>query len=165
MCVPFIEAVCWCVSLDLCLSLAVNNRVLYYGTSGSVTASMVYGQADYVSTQANRNGGTTPAANSLSGPVGLAVDSSGNLYVAEFGNHRVLMFASGQTIATRVYGQYGSFTSNYANNNNAGASGGGTASASSLNNPSGLALDASNNLYVSDTGRCSCRRLHAGSPH
>jgi len=126
--------------------------VLYYGTSGSVTASVVYGQADFVSTQVNR--GTTPAANSLSGPTAVALDSGGNLYVAEFGNHRVLFFPAGQQTATRVYGQYGSFITSYANNNGAGGNGA-APSTNSLNKPAGLALDASNNLYVTDSGQGS----------
>jgi hypothetical protein len=41
---------------------------------------------------------------------GIALDSSGDLYVADFGNYRVLYYPSGSTTATRGYGQGGSFT-------------------------------------------------------
>ncbi len=43
-------------------------------------------------------------------------DSSGNLYIADYSNNRVLYYPSGSTTATRVYGQAGSFTTNTANN-------------------------------------------------
>ncbi len=116
-----------------------NNRVLYY-TSGSTTATRVYGQAgSFTSTTAN-NGGIS--ANSLNTPVGIDLDNSNNLYVADKGNNRVLYYASGNTTATRVYGQAGSFTSTTANN--------GGISANSLNLPQGLTLDSSNNLYIAD---------------
>jgi sugar lactone lactonase YvrE len=49
-------------------------------------------------------------------PYGVALDSSGNLYVADSYNNRVLFYPSGSTTATRVYGQLGSFTTNTQNN-------------------------------------------------
>ena len=42
----------------------------------------------------------------------VALDSSGNLYVPDTGNNRVLFYPSGSTTATRVWGQLGSFTTN-----------------------------------------------------
>ncbi len=42
----------------------------------------------------------------------MALDSHGNLYIADTGNNRVLYFPSGQTTATGVYGQSDSFTDN-----------------------------------------------------
>ena len=116
-----------------------NNRVLFY-PSGSTTATLVYGQGGSFTTGGANKGGVS--ANSLAFPTGVAVDSSGNLYVADGNNSRVLFYLSGSTTATRVYGQGGSFTTNTANN--------GGISANSLENPAGLALDSSNNLYVAD---------------
>ncbi len=66
--------------------------------------------------------------------MGIALDSSGNLYVADEYNNRVLFYPAGSTTATRVYGQSGSFTSNTANN--------GGISANSLRQPCGVALDS-----------------------
>ena len=116
-----------------------NNRVLFY-PSGSTTATRVYGQGGSFTTGGANKGGVS--ANSLAFPTGVAVDSSGNLYVADGDNSRVLFYLSGSTTATRVYGQCGSFTTDTANN--------GGISANSLENPAGLALDSSNNLYVAD---------------
>ncbi|MBN2159386.1 MAG: NHL repeat-containing protein [Spirochaetes bacterium] len=68
-----------------------NNRVLYYPGS-STTAARVYGQSGSF-TSNNINNGTPlfPSATSLSGPMGLAVDTSG-LYIVDAGNNRVLWY-------------------------------------------------------------------------
>jgi DNA-binding beta-propeller fold protein YncE len=51
----------------------------------------------------------------MDNPVGVAFDAAQNLYVADTNNNRVLVFPRGSTRAERVYGQGGSFTSNFAN--------------------------------------------------
>jgi sugar lactone lactonase YvrE len=115
-----------------------NNRVLFF-PAGSTTATRVYGQPS-LTTNSQNNGGVS--ANSLFTPLGIALDGSGNLYVADFGNSRVLFYPAGSTTATRVYGQGGSFTTNTPNN--------GGISANSLNQPAAVALDSSGDLYVAD---------------
>ncbi len=117
-----------------------NNRVLFY-LAGSTTATRVYGQGGAFTTNTWNNGGVS--ANSLGEPYGLAVDSSGNLYVGDYQNNRVLFYPAGSTTATQVYGQNGSFTTNSPNM-------GGVPSANSLNQPTGVALDSSGDLYVAD---------------
>ncbi len=124
---------------DLYVAEIYNNRVLFF-PAGSTTATRVYGQNGSFTSNTTNNGGVS--ANSMNQPQGLALDSGGNLYVAEYLNSRVLFFPFGSTTATRVYGQGGSFTSNAVNNGGVGAN--------SLNQPTGVALDASGNLYVAD---------------
>ncbi len=124
---------------NLYVADAGNNRVLFY-PAGSTTPTRVYGQNGSLTSNTPNNGGVS--ANSLWNPVGVAVDSGGNLYVADDYNSRVLFFPAGSTTATRVYGQGGSFTSNAANN--------GGVSANSLWEPFAVALDGSGNLYVAD---------------
>ena len=126
---------------NLYVADSFNNRVLFY-PSGSTTATQVYGQLGSFTTNTANLGGIS--ANSLSRPFGVSLDSSGNLYVADTFNNRVLFYFSGSTTATRVYGQLGSFTSNTANN--------GGVSANSLDEPEGVPLDSSGNLYVCDYG-------------
>ena len=116
-----------------------NNRVLYY-PAGSTTATRVYGQGGSFTSNGVNMGGVS--ANSLADPVGIVLDGSGNLYVADYGNSRVLFYPAGSTTATRVYGQGGSFTSNTANL--------GGISANSLNQAQSVALDSSGDLYVAD---------------
>jgi uncharacterized repeat protein (TIGR02543 family) len=130
-----------------------NNRVLFYNPPPEFvspgddsfywTAKRVYGQDNFTSGAANKDGSTI-STSSLNNPMGLALDSSGNLYIADTSNHRVLSYASGSTIATRVYGQAGSFSTNTAN------MGGDNPSANSLNMPAGVAVDGIGNVFVAD---------------
>lgn len=77
-------------------------------------------------------------------PVALALDPAGNLFVALPGSHRVLQFAPGTTVPSRVFGQP-DFNSFSANRSTA------TPSASSLNFPLAVATDAAGNLFIADT--------------
>lgn len=138
----------------LYVSDSSNHRVLYFANDGDTTADRVYGQFDNFNTGARNNDGTgrlgTPSANSLNFPRGLAVDASGGLYVADRDNNRILYFANdGDTTADRVYGQFGSLSTNAENNDGSGNTG--TPSADNLSHPKGIALDAAGGLYVADT--------------
>ena len=119
-----------------------NHRVLEYDTplTSDTTADRVFGQLDFTHGITNSGG---LSASSLNLPAGVAVDGFGRLYVADFGNNRVLEYDSPLTsqTANRVFGQP-DFTENTANN--------GGISASSLYQPATLAFDAQNNLYVAD---------------
>ncbi|MBN8220370.1 MAG: NHL repeat-containing protein [Spirochaetes bacterium] len=130
-----------------------NNRVLYFA-SGSTTATRVYGQFGSYTCANSNNGGACfpsgpPSANNLYGPASIAIDSSGGVYISDYSNNRVLYFLTGSTTATRVYGQYGSFSCNLANNN--GACGNGSPSANNFYGPVGIYLDSSDGLYVADS--------------
>jgi uncharacterized delta-60 repeat protein len=116
---------------------AGNNRVLYF-PAGSTTATRVYGQSDFNSNPPGQ--GRT----GLQTPAGLAQDSSDGLYIVDYNNSRVLYFAQdGDTIADRVYGQLGDFSSFFQNK--------GGISANSLRVPVGVQVDNSNDrLYISD---------------
>ena len=110
------------------------------------TAEVVFGQAGSFATSLCNQGGA-PTASTLCVPTGMAFDSAGNLFVADDFNNRVLEYNTPLTtdlVADRVFGQLGSFVTSPANN--------GGISADSLFNPLGIALDASDNLYVADSG-------------
>jgi len=130
---------------DLYVADHLNSRVLEYNTplTYGTTANMVFGQNGSFTSYYANNGGVS--ASSLNFPSGVAVDSSGDLYVADALNNRVLEYNTPLTSSTAnaVFGQGGSSTSSTANY--------GGLSASSLNYPFGVALDASGNLYVADT--------------
>lgn len=78
--------------------------------------------------------GTSGSGNGqfLNGAGGVAVDSAGNVYVTDLGNHRIEKFTSG-----------GSFISSW------GSSGTGNGQFSA---PEGIAIDATDNVYIADTG-------------
>ena len=123
-----------------------NNRVLEYNTpfiSGTI-ADRVFGQGgSFTANICNRH---LIAADSLCGPVRVALDASGNLYVSDFGNNRVLEYNAPLTsgeVADLVFGQLGSFTTGACNR---GVLGPGTLCA-----PTGVAIDAGGNVYIADT--------------
>ena len=77
-----------------------NNRVLGFKDIRTVTfgtkADIVIGQPDFQRTERNypTNSAFTPTASGLYDPIGLALDSAGNLYVADTGNGRIVRFPS-----------------------------------------------------------------------
>src|SRR5207244_4502260 len=75
-------------------------------------------------------------------PSGVAVDASGNLYVADSSNSRVLFFPSGSSTgaaATKVWGEPDFNTRSFAT------------TATNMWAPFGLAADSHGNLYVADS--------------
>ena len=102
-------------------------------SNGIITTVAGNGTAGY-------SGDNVPAVNaSLKFPQAVAVDTYGNLFIADTSNHRIRMVSNG--IITTVAGD-----------GEAGYGGdGGPASAAQLNSPEGVAVDSSGNLFISDT--------------
>jgi hypothetical protein len=119
-----------------------NHRVLRFAAPWTERSApvAVYGQPDDALALANRGG--APSADTLSGPRGVHVTAT-NVYVADTGNHRVLVFERASTRAIRVLGQR-DFTQN-------GANRGATADASTLHSPEAIVV-AGERLYVADSG-------------
>lgn len=81
------------------------------------------------------------------GPSGVAVDASGNTYIADFGNNVIRKITAAGVVSTFA----GSGTAGFTNSK--------TASLSKFNNPSGVAVDASGNVYVADHGNNAIRKI------
>jgi uncharacterized protein (TIGR03437 family) len=95
------------------------------------------------------DGGQATSAQ-LAYPSAVAVDSLGNLYIADYVNQRVRKVSGG--VITTVAGTGA-----------AGFSGdGGPATSAQLNSPIGLAVDSANNLYIADAGNCRVREVSGG---
>src|SRR5208337_4844966 len=95
--------------------------------------------------QAGSADGTGSAAR-FDSPEGVAVDSAGNVYVADTGNDTIRMIMSGSMVMTLAgtAGQSGSAD--------------GTGSAALFNDPRGVAVDGADNVYVADTGNDTIRK-------
>jgi sugar lactone lactonase YvrE len=86
-------------------------------------------------------------------PTGVARDSFGNLYIADSGNHRIRKVSAGTGIITSVAG--GFYNSDIGDNR--------AATSATLWNPSGVAVDSANNLYIADTQHSRIRKVSAAT--
>jgi len=127
---------------NLFVGSSANNRVLMFSDAANLApgaaASLVLGQEDF-----NSNPSAT-TSDGMSAPIGLTVDASGNLFVADTGNHRVLRFdaaaaKSNGADADAVLGQSGFLTADFA----AGATG--------MNAPRAVKITSDGLLWVADT--------------
>jgi sugar lactone lactonase YvrE len=93
------------------------------------------------------DGGPATSAQ-LDGPVGIAVDTAGNLFIADSYNARIRKVTPD------------GFVSTVAGDGNPGYSGdGGPATSARLYWPYGIAVDAAGNLFIADTGNCVIRKV------
>lgn len=96
------------------------------------------------------DGGSATAAE-LNAPQGVAVDSSGNLYIADTANSRVRKVTPGGAISTYA----GTGTPGYAGD-------GGLATSAQIYAPTSLAVDSAGNLYIADFGNNVVREVTSG---
>ena len=119
-----------------------DNRVRKIATNGIITTIAGNGTPG----SAGDGGQATNAQ--LNNPYGLARDSAGNLYIADAYNSKVRRVDPSGVITT------------YAGTGAAGFGGdGGPATAATLRQPYALAADAAGNLYISDAGSNTIRRI------
>jgi len=124
-----------------------DNAIRKIDTNGVITT--VAG-SPYKPAGGQGNGGPATAAQ-LNDPRGIALDSFGNIYISDTGNNVVRIVDHSSGVITTVAGSgYAGF----------GGDGGAATSISvKLNAPRGLAVDASGNLYIADTGNNRIRRV------
>jgi sugar lactone lactonase YvrE len=133
---------------DLYIADTHNHRVRKVAAAtGIITTAAGAGVAGF-----SGDGGTATAAR-LDLPTALAIDAAGNLYVADTDNHRVRRIAAGTGVITTVAGDG---VERFAGD-------GGPATASSIDSPNGLAVDAAGNLYIADTHNGRVREVSVAS--
>jgi trimeric autotransporter adhesin len=122
-----------------------NNRIRKVTPDGKIQT--VAGSASYG--YAGDGGAATAAA--LYDPRSVAVDSKGNLYIADFYNARIRKVTPTGVIST------------VAGNGSSGFAGdGGPATAAQIGNPWGVAIDSAGTLYLSDNTNGQVRKVAAG---
>jgi sugar lactone lactonase YvrE len=132
-----------------------NNRIRKVDTNGVLTAvttgyspkgvvadaagNLYFIDSSFGLRKVDTNGAVTTLTNGMANPSGLAIDSNGNLLVADTGHNRILKVDT-NGVMTRVAGT-----------GTLGFSGdGGLATNANLNQPQGVAVDGAGNLYIAD---------------
>lgn len=90
----------------------------------------------------------TTLASGLNYPTGIAIPSTEFMYVAETGQNRILKITSDGTVT--IFAGSTSGVSGYTN---------GTGTAARFNQPYGLGIDSTGNVYVADTGNNQIRKI------
>ena len=155
----------------LIAALGCGNGVVYYpamgyGYGGGFGYGYGYG---YISTAAGdgrlgSSGNGSAAVNAqLTAPSGIAVDPSGNIYIADAASNTIRKVAAGTGIIANYAGRVAAAGS-AAQSAVRGYSGdNGLAINAEFNSPSALALDSANNLYVVDQSNNVIRRISAST--
>jgi sugar lactone lactonase YvrE len=122
-----------------------SERVFRVDTTRSVTAVAGDGARGGFSTD-----GGPAIATSLAYPTGVTVDRFGNIFIAEKSNCRIRKISAQTGIISTVAG---TGTSCWYSGD------GGPATSATLNDPSGVAVDSSGNLFIADSNNCLVREV------
>ncbi|HSB11000.1 MAG TPA: NHL repeat-containing protein [Blastocatellia bacterium] len=117
-----------------------NNRIRKIAADGRVTTFAGNGNAGFKDGKADQA--------EFDGPIGIAVDKRGNVFVADTYNDRIRKISSDGNVITMA----GTGSPGFSD---------GDASIAQLNTPAGVAIDDSGNIFVADTGNDAIRRISA----
>lgn len=119
-----------------------NNRIRKINSSGTISTIAGTGFAGVLG-----DGGPATSAQ-INEPEGVAVGSSGSIYIVDYGNSKIREIDASGTMST------------FAGTGSNGYSGdGGPATEAFLNQPTGVAVDGGGNVYIADNQNSRVRRL------
>jgi hypothetical protein len=121
-----------------------NNRIRKIDAAGIISTYAGNGTIGY------GGDGSAATAAQLNNPKGLVIDNTGNMYVADFYNHRIRKIDASGIITTFAGNGSGSFSAD-----------GVPATASELNFPSDVAMDTGGNLLIADYLNHRIRKVDA----
>jgi sugar lactone lactonase YvrE len=119
-----------------------NNRIRFLTCCSSVPTYTIQGFAGNGTYGYSGDGGPAASAE-LSFPTAVAVDASGNVYIADYENNRIRKVSNG--VITTVAGSWGGGSSYRGD--------GGPATSAVLDGPWGVAVDAAGTLYIAENTR------------
>ena len=118
-----------------------NNVIRKVGTDGIISTIVGTGTAG------NTGDGGAATAATISAPLSVKVDATGNLFIADFGNGRIRKVTPAGIIST------------VAGTTNGFAGDGAAATAAQINNPTDVVVDAAGNIYICDYGNNKIRKV------
>jgi uncharacterized protein (TIGR03437 family) len=121
-----------------------NNRIRRFTVGGAI--------GTFAGTTISIGDGGPSIQARLASPWSIAVDSGGNLYIADRSDNRVRKVTPSGTITTLA-----------GNGQNGYGGDGGPSTMAILNTPNGIALDSAGNLYIADAGNNRIRRVSAST--
>ncbi len=141
----------YCVFVDhsnnIYIADAGNNRIRKIDQSSGIISTIAGSGA------AGFSGDNGPATNALlSYPTSVCADDTGNIYIADLANNRVRMINHNDNTITTIAGSTAAFFGDS-----------GLAVNAKMNQPWGICLDASNDIYIADYGNYRVRKIDANT--
>ncbi len=147
------------LALPSAVALDSNGRLLIADTNNQRVRAVANGVISSIAGDGEElfsgDGGQAIAA-SLDQPTGIAVDTAGNVYIADKRNQRIRVVNTVGVISTFAGSGDSPFSGSYSGD-------GGQATAASLARPVGVSVDSSGNLLIADTNNQRIREVSGGS--
>ncbi|NCD69651.1 NHL repeat-containing protein [Mucilaginibacter agri] len=118
----------------------VSNLVIKITPDGTATTVAGIGAPGYANS-------SSPLKAAFNNPKGIAVDATGNIYIADSGNNRIRKIGTDGVVSTLAGSGYTTLVD------------GTTGTAANFNNPNGLAFDSKGDLYVCDNNNHAIRKI------